>query len=82
MMPHPRVDDLPSEEDWLKSSHSRSSSAVPWFTAGENGEATRLRAERPPVREGSPAAWQEGAPVEAGGRGSRIELGLQGRMAR
>jgi hypothetical protein len=38
----PRSDDLPFEEDGLKSSQSESSSALPMFLAGENGEATGL----------------------------------------
>jgi hypothetical protein len=45
LIPHPHADDLPSVEDRLTSSHSRSSSAVPSFAVWENREVAGLRAE-------------------------------------
>jgi hypothetical protein len=45
LIPHPHADDLPSVEDRLKSSHSRSSLAVPSFAVWENREVAGLRSE-------------------------------------
>jgi hypothetical protein len=54
MYPRPWVDDLPSDEEGLKKSHSSTAlDATLGMAVGENGEAAGLRLEASPAREDS-----------------------------